>query len=130
MRPTTPSEAVIAYLNAYNSHDPEQLAPLYHEDFEVTNPIWNTSKNREETVAYISHVWDTLPASRFEVTNVAVSGDTALLEFIFAWDDPRDGTTKRAPVADVFTVKDGLLYQLRAYMDATTFHDWIEGMGG
>lgn len=130
MRISTPTEAVIEYVNAYNSHDPERLRRGYHADFSVSNPIWEGTRNADETVAFISHVWDTLPGSRFELYNVAVDGDTALIEFLVAWDDPRDGTTKKTPVADVFTVRDGLLYNLRAYMDATTFHGWMEAMGG
>ena len=128
MRTSTPSEAAIEYVNAYNSHDPERLRRGYHPDFAVSNPIWEGTRNAEETVEFISHVWETLPGSRFEPVNLVVDGDTAVLEFMVAWDDPRDGTTKRTPVADVFTVRDGLLYNLRAYMDATTFHQWMDDM--
>lgn len=130
MRPSTPSEAAIEYVNAYNSHDPARLRRGYHEDFTVSNPIWDGTKDADETVAFISHVWATLPGSRFELYNLAVDGDTALIEFMVAWDDPRDGSTKRTPVADVFTVRGGLLYNLRAYMDASTFHEWMDEMGG
>lgn len=128
MRTSTPSEAAIEYINAYNSHDPDRLRRGYHPDFAVSNPIFEGTRDPDETVAFISHVWDTLPGARFELFNLAVDGDTALLEFMFAWDDPRDGTTKQVPVADVFTVKDGLLFNLRAYMDATVVHGWIEDM--
>ena len=130
MRISTPSEAALEYVRAYNSHDPERLARGYHADFTVSNPIWEGTKNATETVEFISHVWDTLPGSRFDLYNVAVDGETVLIEFMVAWDDPRDGSVKQMPVADVFTIRDGLLYNLRAYMDATTFHRWMEEMGG
>lgn len=130
MRTSTPSEAALEYINAYNSHDPARLRRGYHPDFVVSNPIFEGTKNAYETVAFISHVWDTLPGARFELFNLAVDGDTALLEFTFAWDDPRDNTTKRTPVADVFTVRGGLLYNLRAYMEGTIVHGWVEEMGG
>lgn len=128
MDPHTPSEAALAYVNAYNAHDRERLRTLYHESFLVENPLWQGTKGVDETVETIAGVWATLPGARFETLNVAVTGDTALLEFLFAWEDPRDGTTRRTPVADVFTVKDGKLFRLRAYMDATEFHGWLDAM--
>ena len=128
MHPLTPSEAAIEYINAYNSHDPQRLRRGYHHDFTVENPLWDGVKRVDEVVETIRSVWATLPGARMELYNLAVAGDTALLEFTFAWDDPRDGTTKRTPVADVFTVRDGLLYNLRAYMDAGLFHGWLDGM--
>ncbi len=130
MDPQTPSEAALAYVNAYNAHDREWLRSLYHDDFRVANPLWEGTKNVDETVETLTGVWATLPGARFETTNVAVAGETALLEFLFAWDDPRGGTTttRRTPVADVFTVREGKLFRLRAYMDATEFHGWLDAM--
>jgi ketosteroid isomerase-like protein len=128
MRPLTPSEAAIEYINAYNAHDLERLRRGYHDDFTVENPLWEGTKSVDEVISTFGRVWDALPGARMELYNLAVDGDTALLEFTFAWDDPRDGTTKRTPVADVFTVKDGLLANLRAYMDAGLFHGWLDEM--
>jgi ketosteroid isomerase-like protein len=125
----TPSEAAIEYINAYNAHDLDRLRRGYHEDFTVENPLWEGTKSVDEVIATFGRVWSALPGARMELYNLAVDGDTALLEFTFAWDDPRDGTTKRTPVADVFTVKDGLLANLRAYMDAGLFHGWLDEMG-
>ena len=128
MRPMTPSEAAIAYINAYNAHDIERLRRGYHPDFTVENPLWDGTRSVDQVVDTFTRVWRTLSGARMELYNLAVAGDTALLEFTFAWDDPRDGTTKRTPVADVFTVRDGLLTNLRAYMDAGLFHGWLEAM--
>lgn len=130
MDPQTPSEAAVAYVNAYNSHDRERLRTLYDDSFLVENPLWEGTKGVDETVETIAGVWATLPGARFETINVAVAGDTALLEFMFAWEDPRNGgtVTRRTPVADVFTIKDGKLFRLRAYMNSSEMHGWLEDM--
>ncbi len=130
MRPLTPSEAAAAYVRAYNAHDPEWLRSLYHEDFRVENPLWEGHKTLDEVAGTIQHVWDTLPGARFEITNIATTGDTVLLEFLFAWDDPRgpEPVTRKIPVADVFTVKEGKLFALRAYMDTSEFGAWLDEM--
>jgi ketosteroid isomerase-like protein len=130
MDPQSPSEAALEYVNVYNRHDRERLRQLYHEDFLVENPLWQGTRNVEQTVETIAGVWATLPGARFEPYNVAVAGDTVLLEFFFAWDDPRGGevVTRRMPVADVFTVKDGKLFRLRAYMNSGEFHEWLDAM--
>ena len=131
MRPTSVSEAAIEYVNAYNSHDRDRLARCYDADFRVMNPLWEGEKTTEETVEVLTHVWRTLPGVRFELLNLVVEQDTAVIEFHVAWDDPTQGSepvTRRLPVVDVFNIRGGRLFRLRAYMDATQFGQWLDRM--
>lgn len=127
----SPSEAALAYVNTYNSHDPEALRSLYDPGFLVENPLWEGTKDVDETVATIQMVWDTLPGARFEAINLIVQGDTVSLELNFCWDEPTEGgsTVRRLPVNDVFWIKDGKLAGLRAYLDRGTFVSWLQQMG-
>lgn len=130
-RPRTTTEVAIEYVNAFNAHDEDRLERLYAESFEVENPLWEGTKNRDETVRTIVDVWATLPRARFELRNLVASGPTAVLELIFMWDDTGDGeVTRRNTVVDVFTVEAGRFTSLRAYMDATVMAGWMEAMGG
>ena len=122
-------EAAIEYINAYNSHDRARLSAGYREDFVVTNPLWEGTKGRDETVDTIAMVWDTLPGARFVLIDLIVDAETAVLDILFQWDDPRDGTTKGFAVVDIFTVRDGLLASLRAYHDTQDMRSWLGEMG-
>lgn len=122
-------EAAIEYVNAYNSHDRERLRAGYREDFVVTNPLWEGTKDRDETVQTISTVWDTLPGARFVLLDLVVHADTAVLEMLFQWDDPRDRATKGFGVVDIFTVEEGKLASLRAYHDTHDMRRWLDEMG-
>ena len=93
MRESSVSEAAIEYVNAYNSHDRKRLRAGYSDDFVVTNPLWEGTKGPEETTDTIEAVWNALTGARFKLNNLIVSGDTAVLEMLFEWDDPRDQET-------------------------------------
>jgi len=129
MRKTTVSEAAIEYVNAYNSHDRERLRAGYADDFVVTNPLWEGTKGPEETTDTIEAVWDALSGARFALNNLIVDDETAVLELVFEWDDPRDHETKRFAVVDIFTVVDEKLASLRAYHDTSNMSRWLKEMG-
>ena len=129
MRQISVSEAAIEYVNAYNSHDRKRLRAGYADDFVVTNPLWEGTKGPEETTDTIEAVWNALTGARFHLNNLIVSGETAILEMLFEWDDPRDQQTKRFAVVDIFTVEDGKLASLRAYHDTSNMSRWLEEMG-
>ena len=129
MHKASVSEAAIEYINAYNSHDSGRLRAGYADDFVVTNPLWEGTKGPEETTSTIQAVWDALPGARFALNNLIVYGETAVLEMVFEWDDPRDETTKRFAVVDIFTVEDGKLASLRAYHDTSNMRSWLQEMG-
>ena len=129
MRKATASEAAIEYVNAYNSHDRERLRAGYADDFVVTNPLWEGTKDREETTDTIEAVWNALPGARFVLNNLMVDDQTAVLELVFERDDPRDHETKRFAVVDIFTVAGGKLRSLRAYHDTSDMRRWLKEMG-
>jgi len=129
MRKVTIGEAAIEYVNAYNSHDRERLRAGYSDDFVVTNPLWEGTKGPEETTNTIEAVWNALSGARFVLKNLIVDGETAVLELLFEWDDPRDQQTKRFAVVDIFTVADGQLTSLRAYHDTSNMSKWLKEMG-
>ena len=129
MRESSVSEAAIEYVNAYNSHDRKRLRAGYSDDFVVTNPLWEGTKGPEETTDTIEAVWNALTGARFKLNNLIVSGDTAVLEMLFEWDDPRDQETKCFAVVDIFTVQNGKLASLRAYHDTSNMSRWLEEMG-
>ena len=129
MRKSSVGEVAIEYVNAYNSHDRERLRAGYSDDFVVTNPLWEGIKGAEETTDTIEAVWNALPGARFVLNNLIVDGETAVLELVFNWDDPRDEETKRFAVVDIFTVEDGKLASLRAYHDTSGMSRWLKEMG-
>ena len=130
MTARTPIEAAEEYVAAYNARSVERLLDLYDPGFHAENPLWEGSKSVDQTLATIQRVWDTLPGSRMEITRLTEIDDIVVLEMLLGWEDPRTGTPVSAytPVADIFTVREGRLVELRAYMDAGTFETWLNAM--
>lgn len=85
MSEQTPKQVVMKWLSAYNSHDPDAAAALYHEN--VTNiqlPWAKPVQGREAMRATYLKVFQAFPDIRVEIDNLLETGPWAVIEWRFS----------------------------------------------
>jgi ketosteroid isomerase-like protein len=116
---TSPTGAVIDRFNeAFNRHDVDALSLLLTDDtlFEDTSPAPD-GRRIQGKVAVVSFWRDWFgrnPDARFEAEDVIVSGDRAVVRWIYR--KVRDGRPWHIRGVDVFTVRDGKVAAKLAYV--------------
>ena len=113
------TRAVIDRFNeAFNKHDADALAAWLTEDtvFEDTSPA--PDGNRIEGKAKVVEFWRGWfarnPDARFEAEDVIVSGDRAVVRWVYS--KMRNGAPWHIRGVDVFTVRDGKVSVKMAYV--------------
>ncbi len=105
--------AIQRFHDALNSHDLEELAPLVHEDciFETTDPPDGTRHERRAAVLRACReFFDQSPEARFEMEEVLVMDDRALVRWRYSWSD---GHVRGV---DVMRVREGKVVETFAYV--------------
>ena len=103
---------------AFNRHDADALAPLLTEDtvFEDTSPAPDGQRLQgKATVVAFWRAWFARnPDARFEAEEVIVSGDRAVVRWVY--HKMRNGQPWHLRGIDVFTVRDGKVAAKLAYV--------------
>lgn len=133
-KPSRPSKAQTtkvarAYFDAINAHDVEAAVALWqpggreriHGQREVIAP--------DGVRQFLGELLDAFPDLRFEVLEATADGERCLLQNVLrgtfagpgSWAGfAPNGAAIAVPVADVLTVRDGLVASLEAYVDGAT----------
>jgi ketosteroid isomerase-like protein len=116
-RPTT-REVIDRFNQAFNSHDADALASLLTDDtvFEDTSPAPDGQRIEGKTnvVAFWRTWFARNPDARFEAEDVIVSGDRAVVRWVYR--KMRNGQPWHIRGVDVFTVRDGKVSAKLAYV--------------
>jgi ketosteroid isomerase-like protein len=104
--------------DAFNKHDADALAPLLTDDtvFEDTSPAPDGRRidGRAAVVAFWRGWFATNPDALFEAEEVIVSGDRAVVRWVYR--KLRNGQPWHLRGVDVFTVRDGKVAAKLAYV--------------
>ena len=111
--------AVISRFNeAINRHDADALASLLTDDtvFEDTSPAPDGRRvtGKAAVLAFWRGWFDRNPGATFEAEDVIVSGDRAVVRWVYR--KVRDGEPWHIRGADVFTVRSGKVAAKLAYV--------------
>jgi ketosteroid isomerase-like protein len=128
--------------------DLKQAAALHAEDVVSMGPNLGEVTGRDAAVHYMAGLWETFPDATYELVHAFEDGDTAIDEGIVTGthtepmpmegEDPVPPTGKRVTfrVAEVVTVRDGLVTSHRFYFDQLAILQElgivqsVEGSGG
>ena len=115
--PTT-RETIDRFNDAFNRHDAETLAVLLTDDtvFEDTSPAPDGLRleGKAPVVAFWRSWFERNPDARFEAEDVIVSGDRAVVRWIYR--KLRNGQPWHIRGVDVFTVRAGKVAAKLAYV--------------
>jgi steroid delta-isomerase-like uncharacterized protein len=130
----TPKEAILAWIDAFNTRDAGAAARLYHEDA-VNHQVaaGQPAVGREAIRAGLAAFFAAFPDSFTHLENLLVDGERVALEWSGGgtWRGPFAGhePTGRSYVlrgCGFFTVIDGRIKTQRGYWDRAT---WFEQIG-
>jgi ketosteroid isomerase-like protein len=110
---------VLAQLrDAMNSHDPEQMASLFADGYQSTQPVHPSRAfdGRAQVLANWSSVFEGVPDFSAELVASSVDGDTAWGEWNWRGRHP-DGSTFAMRGVTILVVRDGLIAEGRLYME-------------
>lgn len=124
----TPQEVAQQWVTAYNRHDPEAAAALYHED--VTNlqlPWGQPVQGREAMRATYLKVFKAFPDIHVDLENMIHAGAWVAVEWRFGGTlrgefagHPPNGRTFQMRGCEIFHVVRGKIQEQRGYWDKTT----------
>jgi ketosteroid isomerase-like protein len=115
MTELTPLERVKAYYRDLNTGDPDRVARHFHPDahhyYTRLGPNRSAREIGEQTEQGVKH----LDAS-WHIEQAIESGDEVVIEWTMLWRDPRhDGVKRLDRGTEWFSVRDGLIAEVRAY---------------
>jgi len=128
MSTNTPEQVAINWVNAYNSHNPDEAAALY--DVNVTNlqmPYLKPVQGREAMRATYVKIFQAFPDIHVKAENIVANGDWVAIEWEFsgtmkgefAGHQPNNSRfTMRG--CELFEVVNGKILTQRGYWDKTT----------
>ena len=113
-------ESVRRLVDAANARDWEALLAVCASDVSLIHPLAGIPYRGQDGVrAFFVASSDALPDQYLHVDALLAEGDVAALEGrITATEDGEPAVT---PCAFFFTLRDGLIHQLRMYYDTATF---------
>jgi ketosteroid isomerase-like protein len=111
------TDAVMRRFNdVFQLHDPSALRELVAEDcvIENTQPAPNGSRHigRDACIALWTGI-ATAPGTHFELENVIVTGDRAIILWRFCWGD---GEANSVRGVNLMRVRDGLIVEAKGYV--------------
>jgi ketosteroid isomerase-like protein len=112
----TTDEVMRRFNDVFQLHDPSALHELVAEDcvIENTQPAPNGSRHvgRDACIALWTGI-ATAPGTHFELENVIVTGDRAIILWRFWW---REGEANSVRGVNLMQVRDGLIIEAKGYV--------------
>ncbi|HYR78472.1 MAG TPA: nuclear transport factor 2 family protein [Candidatus Dormibacteraeota bacterium] len=112
----TTDEVMRRFNDVFQLHDPSALNELVAEDcvIENTQPAPNGSRHvgRDACVALWTGI-ATAPGTHFDLENVIVSGDRAIILWRFCWGE---GEANSVRGVNLMQVRDGLIVEAKGYV--------------
>lgn len=134
--PRSPGNVVLTWVSAYNAHDAEAAAALYHERaINLQHPWGKATEGRDAMRDTYRRVFEAFPDLRVEVDPVVEEGRSVVVEWRFS-GTMRGSFAGHAPTGrrftlrgcEVFEVEDGRIRVQRGYWDRGTMFDQL-GIG-
>ena len=124
-------QAVLAYVDAWNAHDPAAIRACFTADGELHDPFKPHGLKAEAIQAFAQETIGQFPTVRFELQQVhAVRHDTICfeLECSVMVTPPGAGAAKRVVLkaCDVAELRHGKFVQLRSYFDRASIAEQLQ----
>jgi len=114
--PATTDEVMRRFNDVFQLHDPSALNELVAEDcvIENTQPAPNGSRHvgRDACIALWTGI-ATAPGTHFDLENVIVTGDRAIILWRFCWGE---GDANSVRGVNLMQVRDGLIVEAKGYV--------------
>jgi ketosteroid isomerase-like protein len=112
----TTDEVIRRFNDVFQLHDPSALNELVAEDCEIENtqPAPNGSRHvgRDACIALWTGI-ATAPGTHFDLENVIVTGDRAIILWRFRWGE---GDANSVRGVNLMRVRDGLIVEAKGYV--------------
>ena len=112
----TTDEVMRRFNDVFQLHDPSALNELVAEDCEIENtqPAPNGSRHvgRDACIALWTGI-ATAPGTHFDLENVIVTGDRAIILWRFRWGE---GDANSVRGVNLMRVRDGLIVEAQGYV--------------
>ena len=99
------------YVAAFNAKDLAGVAALLHENAALEDPVVQRIEGKAAVLEAVKAIFASCARLEFRARNIFVDGTTSIIEF----DLELDAT--RLKGADIVIWQDGLISELRAYLD-------------
>ncbi len=101
---------------AYNAHDTDGLAALYHDDITYWSALDGLQEGIAAVRAHIDHLHETLPDEAMSAQTVITDGALAVVEFESTGTNPA-GRPYAIEFTEVFEIRDGKVASIKVYLD-------------
>lgn len=108
---TSLADLTRAYVAAFDARDPGRVAALLATDFALEDPVVKRIQGKDAALKAMADIFASCDALSFSARNIFTDGDTTVIEF-----DLRLDQTHLKGV-DIIEWRDGLMVELRAYLD-------------
>ena len=119
-----PSEIHSEILDAWNRRDWDKMRSLFHADYTYTGADGKELVGPEAGIEVARSYANVFPDGKTEITNVCVSGNTAVAEFVARGTHQGElmgvaptGKPIEVRVCNVMEIRDGKVYREREYLD-------------
>lgn len=114
--PDVARDLVHRLADAFNRKDAAAVARLYQPDITYWSALSGTNDGAEAVLGHIRHLFHTLPDEQMSPRVVITDGSTVVVEFVSRGLDGA-GEPYEVGITEVITVRDGLLADIRVYLD-------------
>lgn len=115
--PEVARDLVHRLVDAFNRKDAAALAHLYRPDITYWSALSGPLDDGADAVlGHIQHLFHTLPDEQMSPQVVITDGSTVVVEFVSRGHDGA-GEPYEVEFTEVITVRDGLLADIRVYID-------------
>ncbi len=122
-----PSEIHSELLDAWNRRDWDKMRNLFHDDYTYTGADGKELVGPEAGIEVARSYAEAFPDGKTEITNLCVSGNTAVAEFVARGTHQGElmgvaptGKPIEVRVCNVMEIRDGKVYREREYLDTMT----------
>ena len=119
-----PSEIHSEILDAWNRRDWDKMRSLFHKDYSYTGADGKELVGPDAGIKVAGSYAEAIPDGNTEITNVCVSGNTAVAEFVVRGTHQGEmmgvaptGKPIEIRVCHVLEMRDGKVYRGREYLD-------------
>ncbi|NQV05360.1 nuclear transport factor 2 family protein [bacterium] len=101
---------------AYNAKDADAIAALYHPDARYWSALGDWQEGLAEIKGHVEELHRTLPNEQMEILSLIGGEGVAIAEFRSTGTTP-SGDTYAVEFTEVIELRDGLISQVKVYLD-------------
>ena len=114
--PVETSEVMRRFNDVFQRHDPSALPELVAEDCVIENTVPGPNGSRHVGRDACVALWReiaTTPGTRFDLEDVFVAGDRAIIRWRFCWGEAESNSVRGV---NLMRVRDGLIVEAMGYV--------------